>query len=360
MNNVPGWRLLRLNDEPEWRAALNRLPLHQRDIYFTPGYYRLFASWQGGEAACFLFEHDGDLALYPFLMGRLEDAGYLPGENYYDLQGAYGYNGVITSNKSPEFASLFHQAFKKWCYLNHVVAEFTRFHPLLRNEDFSSGFLTVEEDRRTVMLPIGDFRSMDEIRAQYRKETRKNVRKAQESKVTWRRGTGKTDWLLFGSLYRSAMEHLCADEFYLFSDEFFQCVENCLSGGIQLFLYYNGDELIGGFTMLTHGDYAHNFLSAVSPSWEKPGISEWMQDTAMHSALEQGCRFYHLGGGSSNQSGDSLLHFKAGFSKEIALFCTGKKIHLPEVYQQVIQQWRMEHPALAEKFGNRLLSYRIQ
>ena len=98
--------LLTLDNIEEWNLYFQRIPAEKRDIYFTPEYYSLYQNYGDGEACCFVFEKDGDVVLYPFLRNAITHLGYSLDKEYYDIQGAYGYNGIIASNHSSAFIPL--------------------------------------------------------------------------------------------------------------------------------------------------------------------------------------------------------------------------------------------------------------
>ncbi|HRZ42974.1 MAG TPA: GNAT family N-acetyltransferase [Bacteroidales bacterium] len=358
MPEYPEGKLLTLADAEEWRAAFRRLPVFRQDVYFTPEYYRLFEAWQGGRAACFVFTHAGDTALYPFLMNPVPGSFGDEYRNYIDIQGAYGYNGVASGNDTEEFSQRFYAKFHDWCLSNGVIAEFTRFNPVLDNIGFSRRVMEVEEDRTTVLLPLPPGTTMESVRTGYRKETRKNVKHALVSPITWRKGSESADYKSFGSLYRYAMQHRGAAPFYLFDDSFFERLRSTPKDLVHLLLFEVDGEFAGGFLLFTGGLYAHNFLSAVNDTGRRAGISELMQDVAVAVTLEQGCTMLHLGGGSTRDPYDSLLKFKKGFSGHTARFYIGKKIHNPVVYCEVMEAWKQKYPALASRIGHRLLAYR--
>ena len=47
-----------------------------QDVYYSPEYYDLWEKNDGGKAFCFVFKYADDLALYPFLLNRINDLGY--------------------------------------------------------------------------------------------------------------------------------------------------------------------------------------------------------------------------------------------------------------------------------------------
>ena len=100
-------KILTGKDVQEWNGFLSQLPKERRDVYFTPEYYSLYEAYGDGEAQCFVFEKDGELALYPFLKNPITTLGYDLDKEYYDIQGAYGYNGVIASTSDSCFMAAF-------------------------------------------------------------------------------------------------------------------------------------------------------------------------------------------------------------------------------------------------------------
>ncbi len=68
--------ILTLDDKDRWNEYLQALPLNQQDIYYTPEYYALYQNLGDGQAKCFYFEKDGNLAMYPFLVNSVNNLGF--------------------------------------------------------------------------------------------------------------------------------------------------------------------------------------------------------------------------------------------------------------------------------------------
>ena len=92
------YKVFSLQDKEEWNNLLKKLPTKQQDIYYTPEYYSLYENYGDGKAQCFVFEKEGEIALYPFLINSINQLGYELDNEYFDIQGAYGYNGVVSSS----------------------------------------------------------------------------------------------------------------------------------------------------------------------------------------------------------------------------------------------------------------------
>ena len=132
------YKLLHISDKNEWNRVLHLFPPSNRDVYFTPEYYSLYERNGDGKACCFVYEEEDEKVLYPFLLNSINQLGYELDDEYYDIQGAYGYNGIITSSKKTDFIARFHDCFDKYCQERHIIAEFSRFHPLLNNQTLAS------------------------------------------------------------------------------------------------------------------------------------------------------------------------------------------------------------------------------
>ena len=90
------YKVFRLEDKSLWRESFSSLPLNQRDIYYTPEYYSLYEKNGDGRACCFVYEENGECVLYPFLINSVNELGYELDGEYFDIQGAYGYNGMVS------------------------------------------------------------------------------------------------------------------------------------------------------------------------------------------------------------------------------------------------------------------------
>lgn len=75
-NLMEDFEILNLSDSTKWKHYMEQLPVEQQDIYYTPGYYRLYEDLDDGKACCFVFKKGGDIALYPFLINSVNELGY--------------------------------------------------------------------------------------------------------------------------------------------------------------------------------------------------------------------------------------------------------------------------------------------
>jgi hypothetical protein len=350
------YSLLSSDDLVEWNRYLGRLPVEQQDVYFTPEYYQLYENYGDGNAQCFVFENEGDIALYPFLKNSINEIGFDLEEQYYDIQGAYGYNGIITSSYENNFKSSFFTAFDSYIQNSNIVTEFTRFHPMISNDLFTSG-MEIIEDRNTVVLDLT--KDYDSVWNKcYSGINRNMIRKALKNDVSISVSSCEEDYRQFFNLYLHTMKNIGSDKYYYFSETYFQNFRSLLPENHELIIAKIGDEIVCGMILMFFGRYAHYHLSGRLKEFSNLGTNNLILSEAVKIARQKGCSLFHFGGGATNLKNDLLLKFKSNFSKDKLTFKIGKKIHNKSVYNEVARQWHKMYPEKIEKYKNFVLKYR--
>lgn len=346
--------ILSTDDYNKWHEYLSLLPIKQQDVYFTPDYYKLYEENDEGSARCFVFQKGKDIALYPFLMNSINTLGYELDKEYFDIQGAYGYNGIISSSYSNEFINEFYNAFHDYIQVNNIVSEFVRFHPLLGNHVFSHDFMEVIFDRETVVVPIDD----TDVAEKYHSQVRKKIRRANREGIICSHTSTTHDYESFEKIYTETMEFLNAEDYYFFSKEYFEFLRKADDSNFALIVAKLDGKVIGGMWVMLWGKYAHNHLSAAKADLRNTGVNVAIQHTVIEFAKYNNAQFVHLGGGRTNDIKDSLLAFKKTFSNKVRKFYIGKKIHNQDVYNNIVLQWEKKHVDIAKKNAHILQGYR--
>jgi hypothetical protein len=350
------YKILSLSNEHEWQYYLKSLPLEQQDVYYTPEYYSLYESHGDGKAQCFVFEMDGDVAMYPFLCNSVNRLWYNTDKEYFDIQGAYGYNGVISSSYNPLFVAAFYSEFDKWCKQNGIIAEFTRFHPLLNNYRFSENNMQIIFDRKTVFIDLRQ--EYKEICKQFQRTTKKQIRRAVDRyHLTVERHENSPESMeLFYPIYEETMSRVIAEEYLHFSKEYFQ--ELLKFKSTICFVAYKDRTAVAAIIAFYNFTFIHGHLGgAIESSLEMSPFS-LLYTEMIRFGIEKRCHFLHVGGGSTTAPGDSLLQFKLNFSPTMADFYIGKRIHNKEVYDAAVTRWEAKRPDGIVKYKHHLLKYR--
>ena len=347
-------KVLGLADSDEWRVGLEKLPTTCKDVYFTPEYYSLYEAYGDGEACCFIFERDGEIALYPFLKNPIIPLGYELDKEYYDIQGAYGYNGLIASTDNSDFIHDFWVDFDVWCQDNDVIAEFMRFHPLMKNYKLGDGHFKMIHDRNTVFLDL--FQTEEEIFQGFEKSTRKHILKAEKTIEVRPAKRTEENVEIFNRIYRENMEHVHSVPYLFFSLEHFRNMFQM--DEIEFFIAYQEEKPIACYSGLVSPVFYGNYLRASLTEYNKTGVNTLMYWSMIKSAKAHGCRYVHFGGGTSGDPENSLLKYKMNFSHTLSEFWIGKKVHNQAVYNQIVGQWKQKHPESYEAHKVMLLGYR--
>lgn len=347
-------QILTKNETVDWRKMLGKLPKEQQDVYFTPEYYNLYEAYGDGEATCFVYEDGLQVALYPFMKNSVNKLGYELDDEYFDIQGAYGYNGVVTNCKVASFIADFWKAFDEYCQNEHIIAEFMRFHPLMKNYEQGMGHFNLIHDRQTVYLDLTQ--SEVDIFAGFDKGTRQHIRKASKSIEIRPAERTEENVEIFNRIYRENMEHVHSIPYLFFSLDHFRNMFQMEE--IEFFIAYQDEKPIACYSGLVSPVYYGNYLRASLTEYNKTGVNTLMYWSMIKSAKAHGCHYVHFGGGSSSDPENSLLKYKMNFSRTLSEFWIGKKVHNQEIYDQVVSQWKEKYPESYESHKVMLLGYR--
>lgn len=353
MNN---FEILSLINAGTWNKYLHQLPIEQQDIYFTPEYYQLYEDYGEGKAHCFVFEKDGDIALYPFLINSVNDFGYNLDKQYYDIQGAYGYNGIVSSSYSVDFISSFYLAFDDYILSNNIIAEFTRFHPLLNNYRFSERNLDIYFDRKTIFIDLN--KRYEDIFRTFQTTTRKQIKRCYH-KYNLEVEIIENDVSqieVFYSVYKEAMDRVQSNKYLYFNIEYFNNL--ILKTKSVLFIAKHEGKPVAAIIALYNKTYIHGHLGGVLTDYLYTSSYSLLYSQMIKFGIEKGCKYFHAGGGTTSNPDDKLLQFKLNFSNSTADFYLGKKIYNKPVYDDVVKQWCNSYPEKTEKYKNFTLKYR--
>ena len=349
-------KVLSLTESEEWLRLLKLIPTEFSDVYYAPNYYSLYEEYGDGKALCFVYEDNDNLILYPFLKNEINSLGYNLDDTYYDIQGAYGYNGFISSTTDKCFVSQFLDEFHKYCLDNKIVAEFTRFHPLIKNYQFVDK--NVIFDRNTVYIDLQ--KSEDEIFSSMQSDTRREIRNATRrhglSCKQYKSVTKELKDKLF-LIYQDAMDRLEADKYLRFNVKYFDTLFDD-QDAVTLVCYDDTMEPVGFYVSIYSKDYFNMHLGGSKTDAMKKSPNNFMYFEIAKMAKSLGCKYMLFGGGTTSDPEDSLLRYKKHISPLLADFYIGKKVHIEDVYNNVVEQWKSRYPEHYQNNKVKLLGYR--
>lgn len=319
-----------------------RLPDHLRFPSYHPNYVIADANRESDTQPVFFVYAEG----YDFYYNAFH-MSTVTGTNYVDIQSPYGYGGPIATTEDEIFLSKAWQAYCVWCSEKNVLVEFIRFHPVLGNEIYYHGKCCY--DRLTVWIDL----DRKNLLSSYSVRVRTAIRKAVKSGLTVEWCEIEDFLQIFPELYRETMKHLHADEFYLFSDQYFDEIKKIPK--IHFALCKLDGEPIAGAIFLVDDYEMEYHLSAANALGKKLSATNLILHEAALLGQQFGCKVLHLGGGTDTRTDNSLLFFKTGFSKEQRVFNIGYYIHQPDLYQRMKEQWQQQNGNVK----SRVLFYRF-
>lgn len=323
------------------QKVFEQLPLSLQSPYLHPFYVLTDASRDCTlEPIFFVCQTAKGIFYYPFHLGCV------CGSRFLDIQSSYGYGGPLSSTLNREFLAAAWQHYSAWCKENQVLAEFTRFHPLVQNHLHFSG--AIHHVRQTVWVDCSGTSPSDP----YLQRVRTSVRKARKNGLEVKWVHPADFYSSFYDLYIQTMDRIGADKFYYFPLKYFRQLaqwEHC-----RLALCVQGNTWLAAAIFLQMGPYMEYHLAANTPQGNRLGASSLILDQAINLAQRSGCLKFHLGGGTDGRPDNPLLFFKSGFSRERADYYIAKTVYNPESYHRLREQWQNKYQANSD----RLLFYR--
>lgn len=315
-------------------------------------WYRHFGEQGYGEAMCAVTVNGEQIALYPFLRNSINVLGYRLDGEYFDIQGAPGYNGIATNSDDPGFLQMFREEFAAWCREHHIVAEFSRCNPVTRNHTRFPEEEIFEVNRNIIVDLQGDFS------ADYDRSVRKNIRKAEREGLTVSMvsGTGADENTVaaLAEIYSQTMARNEADEEYLYDQSFFREVINRIKDHLRICFTMYGSKPVAAELVVVGRTTAYSWLGGTLSDFYPMRPNDILKDFIIRNLSSEGLKWFCLGGGLV--PGDGIFRYKRTFAMHgDRPFYIMKRVHLPGIYEDILSQWSTRHPG---KTSGRLLRYR--
>lgn len=333
MANIETWTTQK---SAQWQKALDRYAPY--DFYHLPEYHVMAEEAGEGTGHLFVYEEGAYTIALPLLL-RDVDA------NWRDATSVYGYAGPVRSHAEiPDaVARNFRLALTRQLRDLGVVTVFSRLHPLLRQRTLLSG-LGDFQTSRTVAIDL----TLDPAhqRSQYRRAFKKGINKLRRLGLTVVHDVHGAYLDDFVRIYYETMCRVEASERYFFSSTYLHRLWESLGSRINLFVcLHEGQALCAGLFMACHGIVQYHLGGTLNEAL-KLAPDKLLVDEVRLWANGQGHHALHLGGGTTADPADSLLHYKMGFSDTTCEFATWRWILAPEVYDRLCKakaQWNERH-----------------
>lgn len=337
-------------DQSGWKTAIDAIGLTNSDVYFLPEYYNTWEDYEQSEAKCIVASADEYIFAYPFFLNPIE--GFDSSKQYYDIQSAYGYGGVVTNRQNipQQIVDEFNAKVTDWLKQNNVIAEFIREHPLLNHIRRDAEFILV---RKNIYIEADqEYRIPDlKTRQKISKIVRNNELSIIDDKNLEHLDT-------FIELYKQSAERIGMSKYYLFPDSYFEAVKKQLKKHSRLMHATLDGKIINSLLYFQYSNKGVFHLTGSDNEHYALRGNDFMYYSAVRLMASQGIELVNFGGGTTPNDDDNLFRYKKKFSKNIKDVYIGKKIIDEKGYASIVDQWEKKYPQLRDKYNNFFLKYR--
>jgi len=304
-----------------WSDVIGRA---RHDFYHLPGYVEVSAREDGGEPRALLVEDDTRELLLPLVMMPLGDGAS-------DATSPYGYPGPITTGEHDDaWVSEALLVGERFLAESGVVSLFVRLHPLLNPvPPVGVGTLVQHGDTVTVDLTLPP----DEQWRNMRRNHRQQIRQSLDAGYSVFVDDDRRHYDEFKRLYHMTMQRRSAAAYYHFGDHYFEDLRTALGDRLHVAMATVGDEFAAAALFVETDGIVQMHLTGHDDRFSRDQPTKIVFDLVRTWATSRGNRALHLGGGVGGDD-DSLLHFKAGFSKVRQPFYTLRHVIRPDEYRR--------------------------
>jgi serine/alanine adding enzyme len=302
------------------------------DIYFLPEWGKAFQELDNGEACIFDYEDVPGHIYYQFIKRKIPYK--LNSNTYYDIITPYGFSGpVILENNKPDegiLVSKFEDSFNEYCIKEHIISEYVRFNPWLRNHLDFERIYKMRSNNYTLYI---DLTVNDIFMDEFCSKIRNKIRKAKKSGVQLEFDFSGLSLNEFSRLYQFTIEKNDITDYYKFSIEFLEKVFKALNNRQFLINARFDGKLITSAIFMDYGDYLHFHLVANDPNFYPLQANSLIMHEASMWGQKNGKKQMHIGGAFT----DELFAYKKQFTKNgISDFYIGNKIRNEEIYNKLV------------------------
>ena len=320
-------QLFSIQEHLEWDNIVKSFPDY--DVYYLSGYVKAFHLHGDGEPFLLYYEGQGLRAIYVYMKRPTA----IEGE--YDSVTPYGYGGVLfEGDTSVDNLKAFWKAYLDEMAKEHIVDNFVRYHPVLKNAVPMKPISNVIDLGKTIAM---DLSSPELIWENIHSKNRNMIRKAEKNGIVIEHGQGMELFDKFIEIYNATMDKDHAEEYYYFKRPFYESIHNDLRNNYEMFYAKLEDKIIAMSIMIFANGRMNYHLSGSDIEYRNLAPSNLLLYKAALWGCEQGFKTFHLGGGVGSGE-DNLYKFKAAFNKVSDYqFSIGKQIFDQEKYDELVR-----------------------
>lgn len=299
------------------------------DVYYLSGYIKAFHIHGDGDPYLLYYESADLRAIYVYMRRKTAIDGV------FDSVTPYGYGGVLfEGDASEENKAAFWTEYLAAMEQEHIVDNFVRYHPVLKNAGPMKSISNVIDLGKTIAF---DLSSPELIWDNIIGKNRNMIRKAEKNGIEIRHGKDLALFADFKRIYNATMDKDHAEEYYYFGDAFYESIHNDLHDNYEMFYAVLDEQIIAMSIMLFANKQMHYHLSGSLLEFRNLAPSNLLLYKAALWGCEHGFKTFHLGGGVGSGE-DNLYKFKAAFNKNSDYqFSIGKQVFNQGKYDELVK-----------------------
>lgn len=351
-----------LASHANWSRLYELLHEDRKSPFFSPEYYLAYKEVDEAPAYCFWgYRDDENFLFYPFLKKSIYALGYDLDQEYFDISGAYNYNGPLGAVSDPDFLSAYNTLLIDFLLNEHIVTELVRYCPISGNKSYHTYTEQIDVlDNVFVDLSHGiDYVWANSYTQKLRTSIRKGASFGLNSAVFWGKEVSTELVKKAYMIYTNTMVRNQAEEFYFFGTDFMACLIEYMPQNVLMIVTYYEQHEISFELVIYDGKLSFALMRGTESDFFRLNPNTFQTNEIFKHLVDKGISVYSMGGGASRN--DSVFAFKKAFAKSCDnLFHIGTKVHYPGVYKQIQAQWRERFPQAAAMHANKIQGYRFQ
>lgn len=325
-------KVLTLKESKQWDEIVKTFKDY--DVYYLSGYTKAFHLHGDGEPLLFFYEGNDIRGINVVMKRDISNDKHfsnLEKNKYFDFATPYGYGGWIIEGDGS--INQLTNEYKKWCVDNGIISEFSRFHPVIGNQERVRDIYRIIDLGNTIAI---DLDSEEYIWDNFTSKNRNVIRKAIKNNVLIKKEYNNEIIEIFKDIYNQTMNRDNAEEYYYFNDEFYNSVLNDLKDNGEIFYAeYEGKIITTSIILRANNKLSYHLSGSLKEYGSLASTNLLLYEVAKWGS-NNGYKTLHLGGGVGTKE-DSLYSFKKAFNKNDGLqYSIGELIFDEEKYKWLV------------------------
>ncbi|HTN21398.1 MAG TPA: GNAT family N-acetyltransferase [Pelobium sp.] len=315
-----------IQQKQEWNDTVQQS--FEYDFYHTWYYHNIS---RDGEPVLFKFTEGEDFIAIPLLRREIV------GSHLADLTCVYGYTGPL-SNKP--FASLkkstvqnFKTTFLDFLKKNRYITVFSRLNPFFNQLALLKEFGGVYDNGKVVYIDLRQ--SIEAQRSQYKFRLTNKIESLRKKGFYVKEATTREDVKAFTAIYQENMRCVHANEYYMFSEDYFIDMMRSKEFICKLLLVYCSGKAVCGATVVCTNKIIQSHLLGTLNEYRKYAPAKLLTEEISLIGRRLGMHYFNLGGGYGFKE-DSLFLFKSSFSDLTLEYKSWRFVADKDAYQKML------------------------